>query len=150
MITLVDDVFHIFHFSFYWTWELGWGKEIDLWFQSKVQSFRPPAFNFLFRNIFTVIISKSSNIFFKRFYLFIFTERGREGERERNIDVREIHLLVASRTPPTEDLTCNPRHVPWLGIEPATLQFTDWHSIHWATPARASNVFIYAYSIRTH
>ena len=30
-----------------------------------------------------------------------------------------------------------PRHVPWLGIEPATLWFAGWHSIHWATPARA-------------
>ena len=28
------------------------------------------------------------------------------------------------------------RHVPWLGIEPATLWITGWHSIHWATPAR--------------
>ena len=31
-----------------------------------------------------------------------------------------------------------PRHVPQLGIEPATLWFTSWHSIHWATPARLS------------
>ena len=30
-----------------------------------------------------------------------------------------------------------PRHVTWLGIEPATLWFTGWHLIHWATPARA-------------
>ena len=32
-----------------------------------------------------------------------------------------------------------PRHVPWLGIELATLWFTDRHSIHWATPARAKD-----------
>ena len=30
-----------------------------------------------------------------------------------------------------------PRHVPWLGIEPATLWFTGLHSIHSATPTRA-------------
>ena len=30
-----------------------------------------------------------------------------------------------------------PRHVPWLGIKPATFWFTGRHSIHWATPARA-------------
>ena len=30
-----------------------------------------------------------------------------------------------------------PRHVPWLRIELVTLWFTGWHSIHWATPARA-------------
>ena len=26
------------------------------------------------------------------------------------------------------------QHVPWLGIEPATLWFTDLRSIHWAAP----------------
>ena len=31
-----------------------------------------------------------------------------------------------------------PTHVPWLGIKPATLWFSGQHSIHWATPARAS------------
>ena len=36
-----------------------------------------------------------------------------------------------------------PRHVPWLGIEPATLWFTAWCSIHWATPARAGGILIY-------
>ena len=30
-----------------------------------------------------------------------------------------------------------PRHVPWLGIEPATLWFAGPHTVHWATPARA-------------
>ena len=30
-----------------------------------------------------------------------------------------------------------PKHVPSLGIKPATLWFTGWHSIHWPTPARA-------------
>ena len=34
------------------------------------------------------------------------------------------------------------RHVPWLGIEPATLWFADWHSIHWATPARAQKIIL--------
>ena len=29
-----------------------------------------------------------------------------------------------------------PRHVPWLGIELATLCFAVWCSIHWATPAQ--------------
>ena len=30
-----------------------------------------------------------------------------------------------------------PRPVPWLGIEPATLWFAGQCSVHWATPARA-------------
>ena len=34
-----------------------------------------------------------------------------------------------------------PRHVPWLGIKPATLWFTGQCSIHWAPPARAINFF---------
>ena len=34
-----------------------------------------------------------------------------------------------------------PRHVPWLGIKPATLWFTGHWSIHWATPARTVTGF---------
>ena len=57
--------------------------------------------------------------FFFRFYLFIFRERGSEGEREG----QKHQCVVASRTTPTGDLAHNP-HVPWLGIQPATLWFT--------------------------
>ena len=32
------------------------------------------------------------------------------------------------------------RLVPWLGIKLMTLCCTDWHSIHWATPARALSI----------
>ena len=34
-----------------------------------------------------------------------------------------------------------PRHVPWLGIEPETLWFAGWCSIHWSTPARVYHLF---------
>ena len=67
---------------------------------------------------------------FLRFYLFSFRERGREGEKEKNIDIREIHRLVASCRPPTKGPGLQPRHVPWLGIEQVTFQFVGWHSIH--------------------
>ena len=40
-----------------------------------------------------------------------------------------------------------PRHVPWLGIELATLWFAGLRLIHWATPARATCNFIVAYLI---
>lgn len=30
-----------------------------------------------------------------------------------------------------------PINVPWLVIEPATSQFTSWHSVHWVIPASA-------------
>ena len=42
--------------------------------------------------------------FFLRLYLFIFRERGREGEREEE----KHQCVVASRTPSTGDLACNP------------------------------------------
>ena len=57
----------------------------------------------------------------------------REGKEERE----KHQCMVASRVPPTRRPGQKPRHVPWLGMEPATLWFTGWHSIHWATPARA-------------
>ena len=38
---------------------------------------------------------------------------------------------------PYRGAVLQPRHVSWLGIEPATFWFAGWHSIHWATPARA-------------
>ena len=42
--------------------------------------------------------------FFKRFYLFIFRERGREGEREGE----KHQCVVASHAPPTGDLATEP------------------------------------------
>ena len=41
-------------------------------------------------------------------YLLLERGEGKEKERERNIDVQEIHQLVASSTPPTGDLAQNP------------------------------------------
>ena len=35
-----------------------------------------------------------------------------------------------------------PRHVPWLGIEWATLWFAGQRSIHWATPAGAKSLLL--------
>ena len=45
-------------------------------------------------------------------YLFLEGGEKREKERERNMDVQEIHLLVASRTPPAGDMACNPGMCP--------------------------------------
>ena len=44
----------------------------------------------------------------KRFYLFIFRERGREGEREGE----KHHCVIASHTPPTGDLAHKPSMYP--------------------------------------
>ena len=45
---------------------------------------------------------------FLRFYLFIFREKGREGDREGE----KHQCVVASHTPPTVDLACNPGMCP--------------------------------------
>ena len=80
-------------------------------------------------------------LFLKRFYLFIFRERERKKERERNINVclPLVHPWLGTGL--------QPRHVPWLGIEPTTLWFTGWHSIHWATPARDISYAILNFSL---
>ena len=46
--------------------------------------------------------------FLKRFYLFIYRERGREGEREGE----KHQCVVATRAPPTGDLARNPGVCP--------------------------------------
>ena len=53
-----------------------------------------------------------SFIFFTRFYLFIFRQLGKEGDREGE----KHQCVVASHASPTGDLALQPRHVPWLGI----------------------------------
>ena len=65
-----------------------------------------------------------------------FRERGREGEREWNISVREKHLLVASHTHP--DQGSNPATcVPWPELKPYTSGVQDDAPANWATLARA-------------
>ena len=78
-------------------------------------------------------------LFIFRFYLSIFREKGREGQRgretlmcERYIDWFPLTRALLGTWPITW-------HVSWLGIEPAALQFTGRSSIHWATPVRGKN-----------
>ena len=82
-------------------------------------------------------------LFFLRFYLslvflfldflLIFTERGREGERQGE----KHQCVVASHVPPYWGPDRQHKHVLWLGVEPMALLFASQHSIPWATPARA-------------
>ena len=44
---------------------------------------------------------------------------------------------------PYQRLGLQPRHVLWLGIEPATFWFTgQQHSLHWTTPGRADILYL--------
>ena len=61
-------------------------------------------------------------IYFLRFYLFIFRERGREGDRKGE----KYQCVVASHVPPTGDLARNPGMCP------------DWESNWWPLGSQAS------------
>ena len=64
------------------------------------------------------------------FYLFIFYREG-NGERERGAETLMGCLSYAPSWGPGPQ----PKHVPRLGIELTTFQFTGCCSIHYATPA---------------
>ena len=85
--------------------------------------------------LFTCILTNAycnQNDYFLRFYLFIFRQRGGEGERGREISICGCLLHAPYWGPGLQ-----PRHVSWLGIELAILWFAGQRSICWATPARA-------------
>ena len=79
-----------------------------------------------------LIIVLNTNSFLKKI-LFTYFEKVGKGRRRKGRETATCGCL--SRTPhwgPGLQL----RHVPWLGIEPATRWFPGCRSIHWATPAR--------------
>ena len=79
------------------------------------------------------------SLFKKKKDLFIFRERGKEGERER-----EKHWCERATSTscllhtPNWGPALQPSHVSWLGIEPATFGFGEWCLTHWATRVRAA------------
>lgn len=68
------------------------------------------------------------NIFKDSIY---FRERGKEEERkgQKHLCVRDT-LISCLFHNPNQGLGSHPRHMPQLGVESATPQFTDQHSIH--------------------
>ena len=60
------------------------------------------------------VLETEQDILFKFFIVYLFLERrgGREEERDRNIDVGELHRSVASHTLPVGDLAHNPGMCP--------------------------------------
>ena len=69
------------------------------------------------------------SVFLKIFYLLIFRGERRERGKETSVCGCLSHTYW--------EPSLQPRHVPWLGMDPATTCFTGWCSIHWNTPARA-------------
>ena len=67
-------------------------------------------------------------------FIFEFRGRGRAGEREGEKHWCEKYWLVASHMYPKSGLNLQPRHVPWLGIEPVTFQFLGQcpTKLHWS------------------
>ena len=88
-----------------------------------------------------IAIQKFTNFkkFFFRFYLFLKRGEGRERETSMCGCLLCTPYLCTLYWGPGPQ----PRHVPWLGVEPVTLWFIGWRSIHWATPARAFNEFFF-------
>ena len=84
-----------------------------------------------FKFKFQLLFYLSIFIFLKK-YLFIL-ERGKGG-RKRG---RETSMCGCLQCTPYWGPDPQPRHVPWLGIQPATLWFAVQNSLYWATPARA-------------
>ena len=66
--------------------------------------------------MFNFLRNCQTGFFFLRFYLFLERGKEREEERETNISVREKYQLIASHTPPTRNLACNPG------------MYSDWES----------------------
>ena len=62
-----------------------------------------------------------------------------EREKEEHQCVRETVIGCPSHAP-IQGPGPQPRHMPWLGIELATLWFAGWCPIHWTTPARANEI----------
>ena len=82
-------------------------------------------FQFTYHRIFINTIFVTTIFYFLKHFIYLFLERGRKGERE---GVKH-QCVVASSTPPT-GCSLQPRHVPCLGIEPATPWFSGPHSVH--------------------
>ena len=70
-----------------------------------------------------------------------FRERGREGERERNIDVREKHWSIASLKCPDQEQNPQPKYMPDWESNLWHLDAQDDSPTNQATLARAQPIF---------
>ena len=89
--------------------------------------------SYVYSMLYSIVCNSSMSK--KSMYLFFFLTQGHifivllekegevEREKERNIDGKEKHQLVASLMCPDWGLNPQPRHVPWPGLKPMTFQF---------------------------
>ena len=85
-------------------------------------------------------------IIFKKYFIYLFLERGREREKERETMIceRNINRLPLSRPQPRSWPTtqgCAP-----TGIEPGTLWFTGRHSV--TEPHQPGPIISYSWYLR--
>ena len=73
-------------------------------------------------SLYLVPFEKQVIFFFKILFYFLERGEGRQGEKHQHV--------VASHVPPTREPAHKPGICPGLGIEPATLWFAGWHSVH--------------------
>ena len=71
----------------------------------------------------------------KKYFIYLFLERGERRKKGRETSMCKGNIGCLSHAP-SWGPGPQPRHVPWLGIEPVAFQFTGWCLVHWATPAR--------------
>ena len=70
------------------------------------------------------------NHFKKNDFIYLFLDGGESREKERERNINWLPLAPA----PIEGPAPQPRHVPWLGMEPVTFRFAGWCLTNWATP----------------
>ena len=119
----------------------------------------PTVYSYIHTSVFIHSFS-IPKVFFLRFYLFIFRERGREGER-----AGEKHqCVIAPHVPPTGDLACNPVMCPGWELNQghfgsqASAQSTEPHQpgpsflfwyIFWLNRHYHQVIFVFVFSVRT-
>ena len=123
----------------HWNWILGMARTRSVWL---VWDCASP--NSLLSVVQVRTLSLLVVLGFFQMYLFLEKGKGRKKERDRNIEVWNIHELPLVR--PLLGTWPQPRHMPLLGIEAATLWFAGWLSIHWPTQPGPMSYILYLVS----